>query len=167
MTDKPWKLVLLLTGIFLAGSVVGGFVSLAVARSMVRERLAPEMWGPNRLKMIEKRLQLTPEQVERLKPIIRRDVEELTKLRQQGFQEARRVVERMEKDIASVLTPEQAVKYEKLNAELREKARRMFEQQKRDRDRPDKGERRGPPPGGKDGMPPPPDGPPPGEPGKD
>ena len=30
MTDKPWKLVLLLTGIFLAGGVAGGFVTIRV-----------------------------------------------------------------------------------------------------------------------------------------
>lgn len=133
MTDKPWKLVLLLTGIFLAGGVAGGFVTLEVGKNMLRKRLAPENWGPARLKKLEEHLKLTPEQIERLKPIVRRDVDELTRLRQQGFQETRRVLERMEKDIAEILTPEQRAKFEKLNAEMRERARRLVEQRRNEK----------------------------------
>ena len=73
-------------------------------------------------------------------------------MRQQGLHETRRILERMEKDIAAVLTPEQKEKFEKLNAEMRERARRMFEQRRSERL--EKGERHGPPPG--DGPPPPP-----------
>lgn len=152
MTDKPWKLILLLTGIFLAGAVAGGFVTLEVGKNMMRKRFAPDNWGPARLKKLEEHLSLTAEQLERLKPIVRRDVDELNKLRQQGFQDTRRILERMEKDIAAVLTPEQKEKFEKLNAEMRERARRAFEMRRSERlekgERSDKGERRGPPPAG-------------------
>lgn len=168
MTDKPWKLVLLLGGIFLSGAIVGGFVSVAVAKTMLRQHLAPEMWGPARLKMLEKRLDLTTEQLERLRPIVRRDVEDLNRLRQQGFTETRRIIERMERDISAVLTPEQREKFEKINAEMRERARRMMDQPRRER--PEKGERRNPPPGDREGPPPPPPSegkPPVGDPGKD
>lgn len=151
MTDRPWKLVLLLTGIFLAGAVAGGFVTLEVGKDMFRKRMAPENWGPARLKMLEKHLDLSAEQIERLKPIIRRDVEDLNRLRQQGFQETRRILERMEKDISAILTAEQKGKFQQLNAEMRERARRMIEQRRNERhekgERPDKGERRGPPRG--------------------
>lgn len=163
MTDKPWKLVLLLTGIFLAGGVAGGFVTLEVGKNMLWKRLAPENWGPARLKKLEGQLNLTPEQIERLKPIVRRDVDELNRLRQQGFQETRRILERMEKDIAEVLTPEQRAKFEKINEEMRERARRLIEQRRNE-----KGERRGPPPEGEGRLRPPPDGKaPPAEPGKE
>jgi hypothetical protein len=164
MTDKPWKLVLLLTGIFVAGAIVGGVASLAVAKKMVRERLAPEMWGPAHLKMLERRLELTPRQMERLRPLVRRDVEDLNRLRQQGFQETRRIIERMERDISAVLTPEQKAKFEEFNAERRERARRMLEQRR------GRGDRRGPPsfehgppPDGRDAPPPPPEGKGPGD----
>lgn len=160
MTDKPWKLVLLLTGIFLAGAVAGGFVTLEVGKGMLRKRMAPENWGPARLKTLEKELDLTPAQIEQLKPIIRRDVEDLNRLRQQGFQETRRILERMEKDITAVLTSAQKAKFEKFNEERRERARRMFEQRRVEKsERLEKGERRGPPPGEpdpRDGAPPPP-----------
>jgi hypothetical protein len=160
MTEKPWKLVLLLVGIFGAGCVAGGFVTLEFLHKKMRERGAPEHWGPARLKLLSERLDLSKDQVERLKPIIRRDVEDLNRLRQQSFGETRRILERMERDIAAVLTPEQKVKFQELSEEMKERARRLFEQRR--------GERRemrenrdgpggGPPPEGKrEGRPPPP-----------
>ncbi|MFI5335643.1 MAG: hypothetical protein ACHQ5A_02595 [Opitutales bacterium] len=125
MTDKPWKLVLLLTGIFFAGGVTGGFVAVRVVRNWAQRASQPEQWGPNRLKMLSKRLELTSEQVEKLRPIIKRDMEDLNRIRQSGFREARRILERMESDIATELTPEQKVKFEQLNAELRERLQRF------------------------------------------
>ena len=153
MTAKPWKLILLLAGIFLAGGVAGGFLTLRYAHQKMRERGAPEQWGPARLKMLADRLDLSPDQVDRLKPIVRRDVEDLNRLRQQSFSETRRILERMERDIAAVLTPEQKRKFEQLNKEFRERARKMFEQRRNER-------RDGKPhgPGGRDGPPPPPPG---------
>lgn len=160
MTGSPFKLILLLVGIFLAGGVAGGFVTLQYVQTKVRERAAPERWGPERLRSLEKRLDLTEAQKKQLEPIIRRDTEELGKLRQSGFTEARRILQRMDADIAAVLTPEQRVKFEQFNAEVRERMKRANERRER-------GERRegrppGPPPEGKEGQPPPP----PGEPKK-
>lgn len=152
MTAQPWKLVLLLAGIFAAGCVAGSFVTMGYVRSKIRERGAPEQWGPARLKLLAQRLDLTPEQIERLKPIVRRDVEDLNRLRQQSFQETRRILERMERDIAAALTPEQKKKFEELNREMRERARKMFEQRRGER----REGREGRPPGGKDGDGPPP-----------
>ncbi|MBA3850173.1 MAG: hypothetical protein C0502_09290 [Opitutus sp.] len=156
MTSQPWRLVLLLAGIFLAGGVVGGFLTFRFAHQKMRERGAPEHWGPARLKMLADRLDLTPDQVGRLKPIVRRDVEDLNRLRQQSFSETRRILERMERDIAAVLAPEQKRKFEQLNRDLRERARRMFEQRRNER----REGRDGRPPGpeGMDGPPPPPPG---------
>ncbi len=153
MNGSPLKLILLLVGIFLAGAVAGGFVTVEYVQAKLRERGQPEQWGPARLKLLEKRLELTEEQKEKLKPIIKRDVEELNKLRQSGFNETRRILQRMEADIAAVLTPEQKVKFDKVNEEMRERIRKQWEQRR--------GERRdGRPPGapgeGKDGPPPPP-----------
>lgn len=153
MTGSPAKLILLLIGIFLAGGVAGGFLTLHYAQGKSRERGMPEQWGPARMKLLEKRLELTPAQVDLLKPIIKRDTDELSRLRQTGFAEARRILQRMDSDIAAVLTPEQKVKFEQLNAELRDRMKKAMEQ-RRERDK-----REGRPPGeGRGGPPPPPEG---------
>jgi len=160
MTGSPLKLILLLVGIFAAGAVAGGFVTLQYVQSKVRERGMPERWGPERLRSLDKRLGLTDAQKKQLEPIIRRDTEELGKLRQSGFAEARRILQRMDADIAAVLTPEQRVKFEQFNAEVRERMRRANERRERGEKR--EGRPPGPPPEGKEGLPPPP----PGEPKK-
>lgn len=136
MTDKPWKLVSLLAGIFLLGAVTGGIVSVRLSRGMMQQRVMPEQWGPSRLKLLRERLDLTSEQIERLRPIIKTNTEHLAKLRQSGFDQTRQILEQMEKDIAAVLTPDQKAKYEQMNREMRERLQRFMR------------ERPGPGPGG-------------------
>jgi len=157
MTDRPWKLVLLLAGIFAAGVVTGGFVTVRFGRQfLARAHVPMEQWGPNRLKLLTDRLALTPEQQEKLGPIIKRDADELAKVRNSSMTELRRIMDQMDHDIAQVLTPEQKEKFEKLSRELRERFPRLRERLN--------GGPRGPrdhPPGD---APPPPPGPPPDKP---
>jgi Spy/CpxP family protein refolding chaperone len=97
-------------------------------------------------------LQLTPEQKERIQPIVKRDIEELTKLSRQSMRTVHGILERMETDIMAQLTPEQRTKYEHILKERRAARRQMLEQ------RGPHGERErlhGPPPG--EQNPPPPD----------
>ncbi len=126
MTDKPWKLVLLLTGIFVAGGITGSFVTVRVVRNWAKRAAQPEQWGPNRLDMLTKRLDLTPEQIERIRPLIKRDMEDLAFIRQTGFREARRILERMELDISAELTPAQKEKFDQLTKEIRERMQRFM-----------------------------------------
>lgn len=160
--DKPWKIILLLAGIFVTGATTGGLVAVRVCREKLeRPRQLPsvEQWTYERLRRLKARLKLTPEQVEKVKPVMRRDMEELGQLRGNFFAASRTIVDRMEKDIAAVLTPEQLQEFEKVKQESAVRWRRMMQ----DRERGGKG-RSGP---GHDRprRPPAPDGQP-GEPGK-
>lgn len=149
--SKPWKLVLLLAGIFLAGGVVGGAVTLHFVREFAQRRAEPEQWGPARLRMLAHRLELTPAQIEQLRPVVRRNMDDLAHIRQDGMRDTRRVLQRMEQDIAAVLTPEQREKFARLNAELRERSRQMMERRRMERRGPGAGD--GPPPPPPDGRP--------------
>lgn len=127
--DKPWKLVLALIGIFIAGSVTGGFVSLRIAKERVQQRRPmPEQWGPQRLKALGKELALTPDQMDKIRPIIRRDTDELNKLRQGTMEKTRDIFIKMERDIAQHLTPEQRAKYEQMLKERRAREQRMIKE---------------------------------------
>ncbi len=128
--DKPWKIILLLAGIFVAGATTGSLVAVRVNKEkMGKSRSLPvEQWAPNRLRMLSQRLELTPAQMERLRPILRRDMEDLARIRSQSVTESRRIIDRMEKDIADQLTPGQKAEYEKVKQQTEERFRRMMQE---------------------------------------
>ena len=126
--NQPWKLVLLLIGIFAAGVVAGGFVAMRYMRHSMPRPPSPEQWGPARLKKLSERLSLTPEQEEKIRPIMKRDMDDLGRVRTSSFAEGKRIFERMEHDIAEVLTPEQREKFEQMNREMREHVQKFMKE---------------------------------------
>jgi uncharacterized membrane protein len=131
--NKPWKVIIVLIGIFAAGGVTGGFVTLRVCKNKILNRPVPEEWAPKHLKRLVDRLALTPEQQEQIRPIVRRNMEQLNRVRNQSLAETQTVVEGMQRDISAQLTPEQRTKFEQMNRELREarEAREKHEREKR------------------------------------
>lgn len=161
--SKPWQVILVLIGIFAAGGVAGGFVTLRVCKDKLVNRPVPEEWAPKHLKRLNDRLALTPEQQEQIRPIVRRSMEQLNRIRNTSVEETKTVVEGMQREISAKLTPEQRTKFERMNRELREmrEAREKAEKAKRMHlGRPEDGTRppRDRPPG--ENPPPPPDKPP-------
>jgi Spy/CpxP family protein refolding chaperone len=131
--SKPWQIILVLIGIFAAGGVAGGFVSLRICRDKLTNRPVPEEWAPKHLKRLHDRLALTPEQDEQIRPIVRRNMEQLNRIRNSSMEETKTVVEGMQREISEKLTPEQRTKFEQMNRELREmrEAREKAEKAKR------------------------------------
>lgn len=125
--DKPWKLVLLLVGIFVAGMASGGFVMMRWGRQIFPPpRHGPDEWGPNRLNRLKEKLDLTPEQVEKIRPIMRQDSEELGRIRSSSLAETRKVLDRLEHDVSELLTPEQKTRYDEMNREMRDRLQRLM-----------------------------------------
>lgn len=148
--NKPWQVCLVLIAIFAVGGISGGLVAYRVARRHMP--LPPEAWGARRFEHVAQVLKLTPEQKARIKPIVKRNIEEIDKLRRQSMHEIHGILERMETDIAAELTPDQRTQYEHFLKERREARKQMLEP------RGPHGEREwphGPPPG--EQKPPPPD----------
>ena len=131
--NQPWKIIVVLFAIFVAGGVTGGFVTLRVLREKFSNRPMPEEWAPRHLKRLVDRLALTPEQQEQIRPIVRHNMEQLNRLRKQSQAETQMRIESMQRDIAQKLTPEQRAKFEQMNRELREtrEAREKAERAKR------------------------------------
>jgi hypothetical protein len=146
--NQPWKLVLLLSGIFVAGGVTGAFVGMKVLQTRGAQRPVPEQWVPWHLKRLAERLDLKPEQQEELRPIIKRNMDELNRLRAYSMGETKVVFERMEREVAEKLTPEQREKFEKQNQEFRDRIKKFGSGQGGARN--GQGER---PPGGPDHPP--------------
>ena len=149
--NKPWQVYLVLIGIFVAGGLSGWVVANGVARRHAHLPPHPEVWISRQMEHVARELQLTPEQKERIQPIVKRTTEELDKLRHQSMPAVHSILERMETDIAGQLTPEQRTKFEQILKERREARKQLREQ------RGSHGEREqphGPPPG--EPNPPPP-----------
>lgn len=123
--SNTWKLVLSLLGIFIAGGVTGTFVTLRFGREWVVKRPGPDQWEGNHMKRLSERLNLEPKQQEELRPIVRRNMEELSQVRNGCMTATKAVFEQMEREISEKLTPAQLVKYEQLNKEMRERAKKV------------------------------------------
>jgi len=144
--NKPWQIWLVLVAIFVTGAVGGGLVARHIARKHAPP--PPEIWVARQIEHVASEVRLTPEQTERIKPIVRANIEDLLRLRRQAFD----VIDRMGKQIAAELTPDQRTKYEQILMERRE-ARRQAHEQRNARRRADGA----PTPGGRP-VPPPDDG---------
>ncbi|MFM1850842.1 MAG: hypothetical protein RIS54_526 [Verrucomicrobiota bacterium] len=152
--NKPWKVILAYLGVFVAGAVLGGVVTLRIVRDFARDHRPIDRFAPLLMKRYADRLDLTDEQRVRVREIVRKTETELRRLRSDGFKEAIAAGEKMNAEIAQILTPEQRLALEEFKQEMRE--RWKVERQ----NRLPRADREGPP-GEGFGMPP---GPPPPEP---
>lgn len=151
--NKPWKVILVFLGVFLAGAVFGGFVSIRLARHWFRDSFRPpamEQFVPMILRKYSARLELTPGQLEQIRPIVRSADEELHRLRRNNFAATIAVAEKMNADIAALLTPEQQQKLQEMKEEWRERWKLDRLRRNRERNSPPPAEGRpgdAPPPG--------------------
>jgi len=125
MNSHPrWLTVLALLAIFVAGGVTGWL-----------SRPPGRMHGPphgNDLAAhlrtrLTRELSLTPQQVEKINPIVEASATELDKSRRESEERATKIIDDMHAKLATILTPEQQQKL----AALREKRRDMRESRSR------------------------------------
>ncbi len=117
---KPWQIWLVLIAIFATGVAGGWLLAMHVVRRQARHPFPPpEVWVARQIERVAGEVQLTPEQQERIKPIVAANIDELLKLRRQAID----ILDRMGKQIAGQLTPEQRAKYEKILQDRREARR--------------------------------------------
>jgi len=102
------KTVLAMAGIFLAGSVAGGFVSVAWVRTTSMPQWGTvDQFADRHLGKMIKDLGLTEEQVSRVKPIVKEMAEQLRPVRRRALDDAREIFGNMYSRIEAELTPEQ------------------------------------------------------------
>jgi hypothetical protein len=124
-----WKIAFIFAGIFLAGGVCGGFVSLRIWCKPVPK--PPEQFDRQKMQSFIKELSLSEEQQKKVQPIIEQTGLDLQQVRTESRRQARALLERMEADVASVLNDQQR---EKLKV-LQEKARERMRQQQLEREK--------------------------------
>lgn len=147
--NKPWKVVLVFVGIFLAGAIAGGFGSLRFLKGYWQSRLNSENFAGAHLRRLTENLSLTDVQQERVRPIVHQAADELRKV----WREAESITQRMDSAVQRELTPEQRVAFEEMQKRRKERFRQMEERVKRGGERPPPGQP--PPPGSRPGPRPP------------
>lgn len=125
------KIVLAVVGIFIAGAVTGGFVSLRVAEHMAREKRAQFLFGPNEMGgRLAAQLNLTPEQKQNIRPIIVNASDELRKARRESFNQAALIIGQMDAEMAKILTAAQAEQLKEIRAKEEERRKKWMEEQR-------------------------------------
>ena len=122
---RHWKVILALVALFITGGVTGTAVTLKVVKQIVANRTDPERMPGRMLHEYEKRLGLTPEQVEKIRPMLQRAGREMAQLRMEMAGRSFQVIRRSNEEIVAELTPEQQKLFEELKGELRERYRQQ------------------------------------------
>jgi Spy/CpxP family protein refolding chaperone len=123
---RRWKIILTLVAIFLAGAVTGGVFALGVARKALNRQINPGRWPASLLEAYQKRLQLTPEQIEQLRPVIEDSRREWANTVRSAVNSYAGIIRRLDEQLKPLLTPEQLAEHERLREEMRARFRRQF-----------------------------------------
>jgi hypothetical protein len=91
----------------------------------------PMTWqAPQLMRRYAEKLDLTPEQKERITPLIHRAIEDYRRVQQTTFRETGIILKRLQQDIGKELTPEQQKKLGEMEERQREILRRIEQRQR-------------------------------------
>jgi len=120
---RVWPIWFIFAGVFLAGGVTGGFISLRVVKSVVKDGRASDQFTPRMMERLSDGLELTAAQRASIKPFVDSTWEDLRQTRRESVD----MMRAMEKAISAILTPEQKMIYDKMQARQREHWKNMTE----------------------------------------
>ncbi|MEN9575507.1 MAG: hypothetical protein RL514_3362 [Verrucomicrobiota bacterium] len=120
---RHWKVILALLGLFLLGAATGTFITLKVVKRYIEARTNPERMSQSLLQEYQRRLRLTPEQAEKIRPILQRTGREMWELRTEMAGRTLQVIRLSHEEIAVELQPEQREEFARVNKEMRERYR--------------------------------------------
>jgi Spy/CpxP family protein refolding chaperone len=115
--SAPAKIVLSLAVIFCAGAVSGGVLGWNSARNSLTKPPTVERVCNKMRDSLQSRLNLTPEQMQKVQPILDQTGRDLHKIHRRTLEEVQMLFAKSNAEIAKELTPEQQAKFEQLNKE--------------------------------------------------
>lgn len=116
MTPR-WLNALVVAAIFAAGLVTGSLGSVRLAQGRVDHRLQSENLQAALMEILTRELALTPDQIQRVRPIVARASEEYRNVTLDTVQRVTQLVQAANQRIARELTPAQAEKLRQLEEE--------------------------------------------------
>ena len=116
--SRVLRIVLYATLIFVAGAITGALVAPHVGRHFMRPP-RPEEMSRHMLEHLRSELNLTESQAAKIEPLIRETGRELDQLRRDTTQRVRARLAESNAQISRLLTPEQQIRFEKMETEHR------------------------------------------------
>ena len=120
------KLVAYVAAIFLAGAGSGALIGWQVCRRLPAAPLPAVEVGARLRALFQSRLNLTPEQVTRINPLIDQAMRQVEVIRRETASHVFANVSNLHEQVLLVLTPDQKAKFEQLELERREYLRQKF-----------------------------------------
>ena len=120
------KLATYVLVIFLAGAGSGALVAWQVSRRVPVPPLTPAEIGARLRAQFQSRLDLTPEQRQKVDPMIDQAMRRVEAIRQETASQVFANVSMLHEQVLTVLTPEQKVRFEELERERRDYLRQKF-----------------------------------------
>jgi Spy/CpxP family protein refolding chaperone len=102
-----WKIAFLVLASFVAGAVTGAFLIMGSAKDEMRRERDPLRWFSNTPDRWRTEMKLTPEQDQKIRPILQEIDNELTNRRAVDLRETEGILSRGEDRISGVVTPDQ------------------------------------------------------------
>ena len=121
-----WKLGVYVLALFLAGGGSGALIAWQVCRRMPVAPLTPAEIGARLRAQFQSRLELTPDQAQKIDPMIDQAMRRVEIIRRETASAVFANVSNLHEQVLGVLTPEQKVKFEGLERERRDYLRQKF-----------------------------------------
>ena len=123
---SKWKLGVYVLAIFLAGGGSGAFIGWQMCRRTPVAPVPPAEIGARLRARFQSRLALTPDQAQKINPMIDQAMRRVEDIRQETASHVFANVSNMHEQVLLVLTPEQRLKFEELERERRDYLRQKF-----------------------------------------
>ena len=120
--------ILIVVAIFVAGVVTGSVNSIGVGQRLAEHRLRVDNLRSTLMDILRSELDLTPEQVVRIEPLVNQACEEYRHLTLETVERVTQLVRAANGRIARELTPDQVARLERLEAERQALVRQKLEQ---------------------------------------
>ena len=109
-----WKLIVGFILVFIAGAITGAFLGGLYARHLFFEFHQPALIGARMKERLRTELNLTPDQVAKVSPIIDKTAAELQKVRQDTGRRVHEIMTQAHQEMAANLTAEQRQKLQQI-----------------------------------------------------
>src|ERR1700730_7072803 len=102
-----WKVVFLVLATFVAGAVTGAYFVMGSAKDEMRRNRDPRRFFSNTPDRWMSDMKLTPDQEQKIRPVLEQIDDELTNLRAMDLRETNGILSRGEDRLDAILKPEQ------------------------------------------------------------